>query len=120
MASADFQWLSLREAALHRPDAYLGSNDAGNEKLPLLQPAGSLAETEVQLSPSFAKLFDEVLANALDAATRDHAVRSIRPQLALGGLQQDVAPSNRSVSACRIPLLPQGRSIRRRVNGSRS
>ena len=77
MAAADFQWLSLREAVLHRPDAYLGPNDVNAERVPLLQPDGVLADVDVVVSPIFAKLFDEVLVNALDAATRDHAVRSI-------------------------------------------
>ena len=72
-----YQWLSQHEAVLHRPDAYVGSNDPVAAEGYLLDAELKRHKREWTLSPIFMKIFDEVLVNALDASTRDGEVRKI-------------------------------------------
>lgn len=76
-ASHGYQWLSQHEAVLHRPDAYVGSNDPVTAEGYLLNAELKRHKREWTISPIFMKIFDEVLVNALDASTRDGEVRKI-------------------------------------------
>lgn len=77
MDAKDFDWLTGREAVLHRPDAYVGPNDPEEATGLLRQPDDSFQTAAWCLSPIFLKIFDEVVVNAMDAATRDETQRYI-------------------------------------------
>jgi DNA topoisomerase-2 len=72
-----FEWLSGQEAVLRRPDAYVGAIDAVEEEAQVLTAEGNLITIQYCLSPILMKIFDEVLVNAIDSATRDPMLRSI-------------------------------------------
>ena len=76
-SSEAYEWLSIREAVLHRPDAYLGSNTSADTVFRLYGEDLQVYETRMEMSPIFTKIFDEVLINATDAAWRDRTLRNI-------------------------------------------
>lgn len=73
----DFEWLSGREAILLRPDAYVGSVEATEEHVVVCKSDGVISRVAYSVSPIFMKIFDEVIVNALDCATRDALVSKI-------------------------------------------
>uniref|UniRef100_A0A6C0BZA6 DNA topoisomerase (ATP-hydrolyzing) n=1 Tax=viral metagenome TaxID=1070528 RepID=A0A6C0BZA6_9ZZZZ len=73
----DFEWLSGREAILLRPDAYVGSLEATDEEVVVCKEDGVISRVGYLVSPIFLKIFDEVMVNALDCATRDALVSKI-------------------------------------------
>ena len=76
-SAEDFEWLTAREAVLHRPDAYVGSLEKVEEAVYVCGRDGIFRSEVHSISPIFMKIFDEVLVNALDCCTRDALVSKI-------------------------------------------
>ena len=74
-----YQKLSQREHVLKRPGMYIGSVSKVSEELWVFDDSqNKMIKRFVDYSPGFLKIFDEVLTNATDHATRDPTVTSIK------------------------------------------
>ncbi|MES1907676.1 MAG: hypothetical protein MHM6MM_000750, partial [Cercozoa sp. M6MM] len=67
-----YQRLSQREHVLHRPEMYLGAVAVQESELPVLDESGVIRRKQVSVVPAEFKIFDEILVNAADNATRAH------------------------------------------------
>ena len=72
-----YQKLTQREHVLLRPGMYIGSIKKQTEELWCMKN-GKMEKRMIEYSPGFIKIFDEVLTNATDAATRDNTVTMIK------------------------------------------
>ena len=74
-----YQKLDAREHVLLRSGMYVGDVKKSNEELWVFdETKGKMVKQFVEYSPAFLKIFDEVLTNATDHATRDPTVTSIK------------------------------------------
>lgn len=74
-----YQKLTQREHVLHRPGMYIGETKPTNAEVWVFNTEKEKMEKRtVEYSPGFLKIFDEVLTNATDHATRDSTVSSIK------------------------------------------
>lgn len=77
-----YQKLSQREHVLHRSGMYIGETKLTNAEVWVFDTATSkMVKRAVEYSPGFLKVFDEVLTNATDHATRDDTVNTIKVEL---------------------------------------
>lgn len=74
-----YQKLTQREHVLKRPGMYVGSADPHNEEMWVYNFEKQKIEKKmVTYTPAFIKIFDEILTNATDHATRDSTVTTIK------------------------------------------
>ncbi len=74
-----YQKLTQREHVLHRPGMYIGETKmACSEVWVFDKQSCKMVKRAVEYSPGFLKVFDEVLTNATDHATRDPTVNTIK------------------------------------------
>jgi DNA topoisomerase-2 len=77
-----YEKLSQREHVLRRPDTYVGSISAVEEKMyvadPDTLPNPTIQKELVKYSPAFIKIFDEIITNASDHYIRSGKVKYIK------------------------------------------
>lgn len=74
-----YKKLSQREHILHRPGMYIGDIKKTIEEMWVFDKTeNKMVKRIVEYSPGFLKIFDEVLTNATDHATRDSTVNMIK------------------------------------------
>ena len=72
-----YKKLEIREHVLHRPGMYIGSVDPHTEEMWIFEN-GKMIKKMITYTPGFLKIFDEILTNATDHATRDNTLNSIK------------------------------------------
>ncbi|KAK8864520.1 hypothetical protein IAR55_001770 [Kwoniella newhampshirensis] len=78
-ASEVYQKLSQREHVLKRPDTYIGSVEAINQSLWVLDPESkNMTFREITYVPGFLKIFDEILVNAADNKINDPTMDQLK------------------------------------------
>jgi DNA topoisomerase-2 len=75
--SKKYQKKTHLEHIKERPDTYVGSCEARNECMWVME-SGKLKKREVQFVPGLLKIFDEILVNAADNKRRDPSMRAIK------------------------------------------
>lgn len=71
--------LSQQEHILKRPDTYIGSvNKQLVEEWVFDQNTNKIIKSNVNITPGFIKIFDEILTNAIDHSIRDNSVTKIK------------------------------------------
>ncbi len=74
-----YQKLSQKDHVLQRPGMYIGSTDQQNEELWVFNNQNNKIEKKIiKYTPGFIKIFDEILTNATDHASRDDSVNLIK------------------------------------------
>ena len=72
-----YKKLTQREHVLQRPDTYIGSTKKHTEELWCFNE-NKMQKKILEYTPGFIKIFDEILTNATDAASRDPTVTIIK------------------------------------------
>ena len=75
-ASKKYQKLDQREHVLRRPDMYIGSVKADNVTAFIVENSTKMVKTEVSYIPGLFKIFDEIVANAIDHAIRQQKTKT--------------------------------------------
>ena len=73
-----YQKLTQREHVLLRTGMYIGDVKKINEELWVMGEDEKMVRKFIEYSPGFLKIFDEILSNATDHATRDATVTTIK------------------------------------------
>lgn len=80
--SQEYQKKSQREHVLLRPDVYVGSMEAREEELPVLDiSTHAIQIRKVKYIPGILKVFDEILVNAADNYQRDPKMKNIKVKI---------------------------------------
>lgn len=76
--SKKYQKKSHLEHIMTRPDTYVGSTRAIQERMWVVNDDGRMEEREISYVPGLFKIFDEILVNAADNKQRDPNMRKIK------------------------------------------
>jgi DNA topoisomerase-2 len=74
-----YQKKDLHEHILNRPDTYIGSNTKiRDSQFVFDESTQKIIKKEIEYNPSFIKIFDEILVNAIDHTVRDNTATFIK------------------------------------------
>ena len=79
-SSTEYTKLELHDHILHRPENYIGSTEAHQDELYVVDN-DQLVKRVVNYVPGLYKIFDEILVNAADNAQRDPPTRKIQVEI---------------------------------------